>query len=115
VSKQWGLATWAKPAAACLSSRVAYGIEITPARLARVDRAESALRSALAGAGIPVQNLRVRDLGDVARVEIDAQFVPEVTGDLLAAVEGFSTVELDPVGFRSGSMNELLADPERYR
>ena len=115
VSKQWGLATWAKPAAACLSSRVAYGIEITPARLARVDRAESALRSALAGAGIPVQNLRVRDLGDTARVEIDAELVPEVTGDLLAAVEGFAAVELDPVGFRSGSMNELLADPERYR
>jgi pyridinium-3,5-biscarboxylic acid mononucleotide sulfurtransferase len=117
VSRQWGLATWAKPAAACLSSRVAFGIEITPARLARVDRAEAALRSALAGAGIPVQNLRVRDLGDTARVEIDAEYVAEVHGrqELLASVEGFTSVELDPTGFRSGSMNELLADPERYR
>ena len=117
LSKQWGLATWAKPAAACLSSRVAFGIQITPARLARVDRAEAALRDALAGAGIPVQNLRVRDLGDTARVEIDAEYVAEVLDrvELLASVEGFAAVELDPAGFRSGSMNELLADPERYR
>ena len=117
LSQQWGLATWAKPAAACLSSRVAFGIEITPARLARVDRAEAALRTALTGAGIPVQNLRVRDLGDTARVEVDAEWVTEVDErpDLLAAVEGFSAVELDPAGFRSGSMNELLTDPERYR
>lgn len=117
LSQQWGLATWAKPAAACLSSRVAFGIEITPARLARVDRAESALRSALVGAGIPVQNLRVRDLGDTARVEVDAEWVTDVSErqDLLDAVEGFVAVELDPAGFRSGSMNELLSDPERYR
>ena len=46
-SREWGLPTWDKPAAACLSSRVAYGIEITPARLARVERAEAALREAL--------------------------------------------------------------------
>ena len=45
---RWGLPTWDKPAAACLSSRVAYGIEVTPARLARVERAEAALRAALA-------------------------------------------------------------------
>jgi uncharacterized protein len=115
LSRQWGLPTWSKPAAACLSSRVAYGIEITPARLARVDRAEAALRSALTGSGIPVQNLRVRDLGDTARVEIDADLVVDVTDEHLAAVEGFQAVELDPVGFRSGSMNELLADPERFR
>ncbi|BEP14434.1 hypothetical protein acdb102_27450 [Acidothermaceae bacterium B102] len=117
LSQQWGLATWAKPAAACLSSRVAFGIEITPARLARVDRAEAALRSALTGAGIPVQNLRVRDLGDTARVEVDAELLAEVheRPDLLAAIEGFAAVELDPVGFRSGSMNELLTDPERFR
>jgi uncharacterized protein len=115
LSKQWGLSTWSKPALACLSSRVAYGLEITPARLARVDQAEAALRSALVGAGLPVQNLRVRDLGDTARVEVDAELVAEVTGEHLSAVEGFATVELDPKGFRSGSMNELLAEPDLRR
>ena len=53
-SRAWGLPTWDKPAAACLSSRVAFGIEITPARLARVERAEAGVRAALAAAGIEV-------------------------------------------------------------
>jgi len=110
-SAAWGLRTWDKPAAACLSSRIAYGIEISPARLARVEHAEAALRSALRAAGIAVRNLRVRDLGDEgAKVEVDADLVEAVTArpDLLAAVDGFQTVTVDPRGFRSGSMNDLL-------
>ena len=116
-SRAWGLSTWNKPAAACLSSRIAYGVEITPARLAQVDRAETALRRALASAGLAAENLRVRDLGDRARVEVDRKLVAAVTArpDVLAAVDGFTAVEVDPRGFRSGAMNELLADPERYR
>jgi pyridinium-3,5-biscarboxylic acid mononucleotide sulfurtransferase len=116
-SKLWGLSTWDKPAAACLSSRIAYGVEVTPSRLARVERAEVALRAALHGDGIDVRDLRVRDLGDRARVEIDAGLVSVLTEreDLLASVDGFDTVEVDPRGFRSGAMNELLAEPDRYR
>ncbi len=115
-SMRWGLVTADKPAAACLSSRIAYGISITPSRLARVEAAESGLRLALDQAGIRVQDLRVRDLGDVARVEIDADRVAALTDrpDLLAAVSGFAGVEVDPRGFRSGAMNEVL-DPARYR
>ena len=52
---------------------------------------------------------------DVARVEVDAALVPVVGPELLAAVAGFDRVELDPRGFRSGAMNELLPDPVRYR
>ena len=117
-SKQWGLSTWDKPAAACLSSRIAYGIEVTPQRLARVERAEVALRETLAAAGIGVRNLRVRDLGDRARVEVDPEYVDVVAslGDLSVALDaGFSEVEVDPRGFRSGSMNELLPQPDRWR
>jgi pyridinium-3,5-biscarboxylic acid mononucleotide sulfurtransferase len=118
-SRRWGLPTWNKPAAACLSSRMAYGLEITPARLARVDRAESALRSVLSAAGIPVRDLRVRDLGDTARVEVDAALVARVAdlSEVAGAVRdaGFTAVEIDPNGFRSGSMNELLPDPTRFR
>ena len=74
-SRRWGLPTWDKPAAACLSSRVAYGIEVTPHRLARVERAEAAVRAELAAAGVPVRDLRVRDLGERASVEVDAALV----------------------------------------
>jgi len=112
-ARRWGLAVADKPAAACLASRIAYGVPVSAERLARVEAAELALRGALAGAGIPVRNLRVRDLGDVARIEVDAALVADVARrpDVLAAVGGFDRVELDPRGFRSGAMNELLPDP----
>lgn len=115
LSREWGLVTWDKPAAACLSSRIAYGLEVTPRRLARVGRAEAALRAALAGAGLPVRDLRVRDLGDRARIEVDRALVPALQSrpDLLGVVEGFAGVEVDPRGFRSGSMNDLLTDASR--
>jgi uncharacterized protein (TIGR00268 family) len=113
---RWGLPLADKPAAACLASRIAYGVPVSAEGLARVEAAESGLRAALAAAGLAVRNLRVRDLGgDVARVEVDAALVPEIGPELLAAVPGFDRVELDPRGFRSGSMNELLPDPVRYR
>jgi uncharacterized protein len=119
---RWELPLADKPAAACLASRIAYGVPVSAARLARVEAAESAVRAALTAAGLPVRNLRVRDLGTVdgqetARVEVDAARVPELLSrpELLAGVAGFARVEVDPRGFRSGSMNELLPDPVRYR
>ena len=121
-ARRWGLPLADKPAAACLASRIAYGVPVSAERLARVERAEESLRTALAAAGLPVRDLRVRDLGPVggretARVEVDAVRVAELVErtDLLAAVAGFDRVEVDPRGFRSGSMNELLPDPVRYR
>ena len=115
-SRAWGLPTWDKPAAACLSSRIAYGIEITPLRLARVERAEADLRAALTEAGHSVRDLRVRDLGDTARVEVDRELVSAAGGFVEVVVSaGFPQVEVDPLGFRSGSMNELLPEPDRYR
>ena len=118
-SRRMGLPTWDKPAAACLSSRIAFGLEISRDRLERVDRAEAGVRAALKDAGIEVRNLRVRDLGDHARLEVDPDVVEwvalceEATDAVVAA--GFASVELDQRGFRSGSLNELLAEPERYR
>jgi uncharacterized protein len=114
----WGLPLADKPAAACLASRIAYGVPVSAEGLARVEAAESGLRAALDDAGLPVRNLRVRDLGgDTARVEIDATLVADLVArpELLDAVAGFAAVEVDPRGFRSGSMNELLPDPVRYR
>jgi uncharacterized protein len=116
-SRRWGLPTWDKPAAACLSSRIAYGIEVTASRLSRVDQAEAALRLALKDEGLAVRDLRVRDLGDRAVVEVDPTMVDEVARRpaVLAAVAGFDSVELDARGFRSGSMNELLLDADHWR
>jgi pyridinium-3,5-biscarboxylic acid mononucleotide sulfurtransferase len=118
-SRRWGLPTWDKPAAACLSSRVAYGIEVSPFRLARVERAEAACRQVLDQACLQNRDLRVRDLGDRASVEVDAPLLADelapgttVARALLDAVRrcGFDAADLDPKGFRSGSMNEALVE-----
>jgi uncharacterized protein len=90
---------------------VAYGVEVTPYRLARVERAEAAVRAALDG--LALRHLRVRDLGDRASVEIDAALLPldaALEGELVDAVRraGFGSASVDPRGFRSGSLNEAL-------
>jgi uncharacterized protein len=117
-ARLWGLPLADKPAAACLASRIAYGVAVSAEGLARVEQAEAGLRTAMAAAGLPVRDLRVRDLGgDTARVEVDAALVADLVArpELLEAVAGFAHVEVDARGFRSGSMNELLPDPVRYR
>ncbi len=110
-SKLWGLPTWDKPAAACLSSRVAYGISITPARLARIDRAERAARDWLQERGFAVRDLRVRDLGSGrARLEVDEPTLRGIRSQqeqLCAVIQavGFDRVALDQRAFRSGVLN----------
>jgi len=110
VARLWQLRTWDKPAAACLSSRIAYGIAITPARLARVERAEVAARDRLRGHN--VRDLRVRDLGDTVRLEVDAELVALARADesLHEAIRaaGFAGLPVVVEAFRSGSLNELL-------
>ena len=116
LSHQRGLPTWDKPAAACLASRVAYGVEVTPERLARIAAAEDLVRA------FGVRELRVRDHGDLARIEVPADAVarladPDVRASILDAFKelGFAYVTLDLEGFRSGSMNAGLLRIERRR
>jgi uncharacterized protein len=113
-SRRLGLRTADKPAAACLASRVAYGVQVTPARLSRVERAEALLRS------FGLAQLRVRDHGDLARVEVPTEALallvePDRRARLVAGLHdlGFAYVTLDLDGFRSGSMNATLAPGQR--
>lgn len=119
-SRRMGLRTHDKPAAACLASRVAYGIQVTPARLSRVERAEALVRSLIAAAAeaggtAPRAQLRVRDHGDLARVEVSPAALPLLLGDptrqrLVEGLRqlGFAYVTVDLEGFRSGSMNAAV-------
>lgn len=118
LSRDWGLPTADRPASPCLSSRVAYGVPITPARLARVDTAEQAVRAALAQAGVAVHDLRVRDLGELVRLEVDAGSLAAVQGvtavRAAVAAAGFGAVDLDIAPFRSGSLNAALPAHLRF-
>lgn len=110
LAADWGLSVWDKPAAPCLSSRIAYGEEVTPQRVAMIDAAERFLRQQ------GLRDLRVRyHKGDLARVEIPAAEFPRFLASPLAAELvshfkslGFKFVTLDLEGFRSGSLNVLV-------
>ena len=119
IARHWGLPTWDKPAAPCLSSRLAPGLAVTPERTRRVEDAEAYLR------GLGLRDCRVRyHEGDLARVEVSladvAKLAAEPTrGELTREFHrlGFKFVTLDLDGFRSGSLNDLvpLELKARYR
>ena len=110
LAKFWDLPTWDKPAAPCLSSRMAPGVAVTPERTKRVEDAEAFLRS------LGLRECRVRyHEGDLARVEVPvgevARFAADPVRTELARTLhalGFKFVALDLDGFRSGSLNELV-------
>lgn len=103
----WDLPVWDKPASPCLSSRVAYGEEVTPERLRRIDRAEQLLRS------LGLRETRVRlHRGELARLEIPLSELPRFAAEplrsqLVSELKslGFAYVTVDLEGFRSGSLN----------
>ncbi|MFK7821730.1 MAG: ATP-dependent sacrificial sulfur transferase LarE [Planctomycetaceae bacterium] len=109
LAKLWNLSIWDKPASPCLSSRIAYGVEVTPERLKRIDKAEQFLRTELG-----IRELRVRcEANDLARLEVptdsiaNAIAIREQISQRLKSL-GFQRVTIDLDGFRSGSMNESL-------
>src|SRR4051794_28956246 len=110
LAADWKLPVAEKPATPCLSSRVAYGLQVTPERLAMVDGAERLLRS------LGLQELRVRyHADDMARIEIPLDQLQELCDpsvrklilDELTRL-GFKFVTLDLAGFRSGGFTQLV-------
>ena len=111
LSKDMDLPTWDKPAQACLSSRIPYGTPVSVEALTRIGKAEEFLRD------LGIGQLRVRHHGTVARIEVTpADFPAMLDENLRKSIGqhfrsiGYAYVTLDLEGFRSGSMNEVLAN-----
>jgi pyridinium-3,5-biscarboxylic acid mononucleotide sulfurtransferase len=109
LSYRAGLPTWDRPASACLASRLPYGTQVTPERLALVERGEAALRE------LGFRQFRVRLHDQLARVEIAQDEMPRALSTEIAAAiaarlkaAGFAFVALDLEGYRQGSLNEGL-------
>lgn len=109
LSRELGLPTWDKPAAACLGSRVPYGERITLEKLRAIDRAEQVLRKH------GFRQCRVRHHGDIARIEVapaertlffDTNRLDEVSREIKEA--GFRYVALELEGYQTGSLNRVL-------
>jgi uncharacterized protein len=109
LSRAAGLATWDRPASACLSSRVPYGIAVTPELMNQIDRAEAVLRN------LGFRQFRVRAHGELARLELAQDELsrglePAIAGKISAGIKeaGFAFVTIDLEGYRQGSLNSLL-------
>ncbi|MCF8369746.1 MAG: ATP-dependent sacrificial sulfur transferase LarE [Bacteroidales bacterium] len=107
LSKEYGLPNWDRPASPCLSSRIPYGTPIKIESLNKVDAAEEYLKT------FGMKNIRVRFHNDVARIEVepsDFNTILENNMAINATLKqiGFRYVAMDIIGFRSGSLNEVL-------
>jgi pyridinium-3,5-biscarboxylic acid mononucleotide sulfurtransferase len=110
LAAEWELPVADKPATPCLSSRVAYGLQVTPERLAMIDAAEQFLRS------LGLGELRVRyHADDLARIEVPVDQVNELCEPAVrqSVIDeftrlGFKFVTLDLAGFRSGGFTKLV-------
>jgi uncharacterized protein len=112
LSKSLGLVTWNKPQLACLSSRLPYGVSVTPERLSKVERVEVGLREL---GFFDVRARLIKENDDMVRIEVgegelEKAVRPEVRRRIVevAREAGFSFVTLDLEGFRSGRLNEGL-------
>lgn len=114
LSRKFGLKTWDAPQAACLASRFAYGQEIAPEDLGRIEKAEDYLRSL----GIKMVRVRHYVLAGktrLARIEVDKEEIQIVTNHKSQITNqlkklGYNYVTLDLEGYRTGSMNEGIKD-----
>jgi uncharacterized protein len=111
LARRADLPVWDRPASACLSSRIAYGIEVTPERLATVEKGEEAIRA------LGFRQFRVRYHEKLVRLEIAPEELPRALTPEMARkfVEifkplGFSYVTLDLEGYRQGSLNTQLVN-----
>jgi pyridinium-3,5-biscarboxylic acid mononucleotide sulfurtransferase len=109
LARREGLRVWDKPASACLSSRIAYGLPVTREGLESIEKGEEALLA------MGFRQFRVRHHGELARVEIAYEEMPRMLSlsmfaEASAALKrlGYKYVTLDLEGYRSGSMNALL-------
>lgn len=109
VSKEWGLSTWRKHSAACLSSRIVYGLPVTAERLKQVESAEEYVKKICKG------QVRVRHHGDLARIEVSPEDIsllvhPDNAAGISRELKklGFTFVTVDLEGYRTGSMNAAL-------
>ena len=116
LSKEYGLATWNKPAFACLSSRFPYGNKITLPKLKMIDQAEQFLLD------MGIRQVRVRHHGEIARIEVapeerekffNIEFMDKISFKFKEI--GFIYTTLDIAGYRTGSMNEVLKEEEKIK
>jgi len=107
IARELNIPIWDKPAQPCLSSRIPYGIQVTPDTLSKIERAEEYLRS------LGLREVRARHHDNLCRIEVGDGEIDQAFAHRREIVEhlksiGYLWVSLDLSGLRSGSLNDGL-------
>ena len=109
-AKNVGLSIYDKPSNSCLASRIPWGQRVTAEKLARIELSEKIIKQK-----IGVQQVRVRDINGLARIEVELDKLSllndsEIKNEIFSKLKmiGFSEVEINPNGYVSGSLNVIL-------
>ena len=109
-ARQIGLSFFDRPSNSCLASRIPWGQRVTAERLARIEIAEKWIKQK-----IDIQQVRVRDVDGTARIEVEPENIillnsNEMKNELFSQLKliGFSKIEIDPDGYRSGKLNVMI-------
>lgn len=104
---QFGLSVHNRPSNSCLASRIPTGMTITYEKLRRIENAETIVKAVFA-----VSQVRVRDHGNIARIEVSKQELSKLFDttkldilDLQIKKQGFSFVTIDIGGYKSGNLS----------
>ena len=110
IAKHVGLSIYDKPSNSCLASRIPWGQRVTAEKLARIELSEKIIKQK-----IGVQQVRVRDINGLARIEVELDKLPllndsEIKNEIFSKLKmiGFSEVEINPNGYVSGNLNVIL-------
>jgi len=106
-AKSVGLSIFDKPSNSCLASRIPWGQRVTAEKLARIEMGEKIIKQK-----IGIQQVRVRDINGIARIEVEHDNLqllndPDMKNEIFSKLTmiGFSAVEIDPDGYKSGKLN----------
>jgi len=109
-AKKIGLSFYDRPSNSCLASRIPWGQRVTSERLARIEIAEKWVKQKIC-----IQQVRVRDIDGTARIEVEPENInmlnsTKIKNELFSQFRmiGFSKIEIDPDGYRSGKLNALI-------
>ena len=110
VAKKVGLSVYDRPSNSCLASRIPWGTTVTSEKLARIEKSEIVVKQLFG-----VRQVRVRDFGNVANIEVGIDELDKVREETKLAILkkfmtelGFETITIDPDGYRSGKLNVIV-------
>ena len=108
-AKSIGLSTFDRPSNSCLASRISWGQRVTAEKLIRIELGETIVKQYT-----KIKQVRVRDIDGFAKIEVDKKMISLFDDIILKQITeklkiiGFTSVEVDPDGYKPGKINVIV-------